>query len=60
MGKRADTRQNKCIALDKETVAFLEEYAKKIGSNVSNVLEKLAIELKKEEDKKKERKHQNQ
>lgn len=45
MGKRADTRTITSIALDIETLKFLQSEAARRNTNVSNLLEELAKNL---------------
>lgn len=59
MGKRADGRTTRTIALDKETLAFLEKLAEQKGSNVSNLIEEIANNIKKEHQKNEDNKRKN-
>ena len=54
MGKRADTRTNTSIALDIETLKFLQSEAARRNTNVSNLLEELAKNLQEQISKPKE------
>lgn len=54
MGKRADTRTITSIALDIETLKFLQSEAARRNTNVSNLLEELAKNLQEQTDQPKE------
>ena len=47
MGKRAEHRTIKTISLDKATLEYLEQIAKRRNSNVSNVIELIIKQVQK-------------